>query len=69
VDLSIGHQVITDDGERWQVHSITREGPLHSFVALNLQSSSVLVGGIARLMWFEAERAWRFSYPTTPTHP
>ena len=65
MDLSVGDVVITNDEARWQVLSITRDGPGQSFVALLLSSPTptVLTGDVEALTWSETECAWRFTGP------
>ena len=62
-DLAVGDLVVTEDGSRWRVHSITRDGAHYSVVTLHLASSIVLAFDAARLLWSEADGAWRLTEP------
>ena len=60
MDLAVGAIIITEDGTRWRVYSITRKGTRQVFVALHLTEARVLTGGVNYLTWSHAEDAWRF---------
>jgi hypothetical protein len=63
VEISVGDVVITEDGARWRIYSINRQGLRRGFVALNLSSPTVLSADLSRLTWSEVDCAWRFTAP------
>jgi hypothetical protein len=63
MEIAVGDLVITDDGERWRIHSITRDGAQRSIVAVHLASPMVFTADDSRLVWSEADGAWRLVPP------
>jgi hypothetical protein len=63
VNIAVGDLLITDDGARWRIHSIHREGAQRSVVAVHLARPIVLTADVSCLVWSEADDAWRFQDP------